>query len=41
MSIEGFKGDIFLADDQLLYLRHQAFKADLSPSNSKMSSSRT
>jgi len=31
MSIEGFKGDIFLADDKLLYLRHQAFKPDLSP----------
>jgi hypothetical protein len=31
MSIEGFKGDIFLADDQLLYLRHQAFEPDLSP----------
>jgi len=31
MSIEGFKGDVFLADDQLLYLRHQAFKDDLSP----------
>jgi hypothetical protein len=31
MSIEGFKGDIFVADDQMLYLRHQAFKPDLSP----------
>jgi outer membrane protein assembly factor BamB len=31
MSIEGFKADVFLADDKLLYLRHQAFKADLSP----------
>lgn len=31
MSIEGFKGDIFLADDTLLYLRHQAFNPDLSP----------
>jgi outer membrane protein assembly factor BamB len=31
MSIEGFKGDIFIADDELLYLRHQAFTADLSP----------
>jgi len=31
MSIEGFKGDIFIADDQLLYLRHQAFKPDLTP----------
>ncbi len=31
MSIEGFKGDIFIADDKLLYLRHQAFNPDLSP----------
>jgi len=31
MSIEGFKGDVFIADDKLLYLRHQAFKPDLSP----------
>jgi len=31
MSIEGFKGDIFVADDQMLYLRHQAFRSDLSP----------
>jgi outer membrane protein assembly factor BamB len=31
MSIEGFKGDIFIADDKLLYLRHQAFTPDLSP----------
>jgi len=31
MSIEGFKGDIFIADDKLLYLRHQAFQPDLSP----------
>ncbi len=31
MSIEGFKSDVFLADDQLLYLRHQAFTPDLSP----------
>lgn len=31
MSIEGFKGDIFIAGDKLLYLRHQAFKPDLSP----------
>lgn len=30
MSIEGFKGDIFIADDRLLYLRHQALNADLS-----------
>jgi outer membrane protein assembly factor BamB len=31
MSIEGFKGDVFIADDKLLYLRHQAFQSDLSP----------
>ncbi len=31
MSIEGFKGDIFLADDELVYLRHQAFTSDLKP----------
>jgi outer membrane protein assembly factor BamB len=31
MSIEGFKGDIFIADDELLYLRHQAFNPNLSP----------
>lgn len=31
MSIEGFKGDIFIADDKLVYLRHQAFNSDLSP----------
>ncbi|MFH1922552.1 MAG: PQQ-binding-like beta-propeller repeat protein [Planctomycetota bacterium] len=31
MSIEGFKGDVFIADDKLLYLRHQAFTPDLSP----------
>jgi hypothetical protein len=31
MSIEGFKGDIFIADEELLYLRHQAFQPDLSP----------
>jgi outer membrane protein assembly factor BamB len=31
MSIEGFKGDIFIADDQMLYLRHQAFTPNLSP----------
>jgi outer membrane protein assembly factor BamB len=31
MSIEGFKNDIFLADDSLLYLRHQAFNPDLTP----------
>ena len=31
MSIEGFKEDIFIADDRLLYLRHQAFTPELSP----------
>jgi outer membrane protein assembly factor BamB len=31
MSIEGFKADIFIADDELLYLRHQAFTTNLSP----------
>jgi outer membrane protein assembly factor BamB len=31
MSIEGFKGDIFVADDKMLYLRHQAFESDLTP----------
>jgi hypothetical protein len=31
MGIEGFKTDVFVADDKLLYLRHQAFKPDLSP----------
>ncbi|UCG48735.1 MAG: PQQ-binding-like beta-propeller repeat protein, partial [Phycisphaerales bacterium] len=31
MSIEGFKADIFIADDRLLYLRHQAFTSNLSP----------
>ncbi|MHC4191947.1 MAG: outer membrane protein assembly factor BamB family protein [Planctomycetota bacterium] len=31
MSIEGFKGDIFIADDRLLYLRHQAFTPNLKP----------
>jgi outer membrane protein assembly factor BamB len=31
MSIEGFKADVFLADDELLYLRHQAFAPNLSP----------
>ncbi|MFZ5831332.1 MAG: PQQ-binding-like beta-propeller repeat protein, partial [Planctomycetota bacterium] len=31
MSIEGFKGDIFIADDELVYLRHQAFEPDLKP----------
>ncbi len=31
MSIEGFKGDIFIANDKLLFLRHQAFTPNLSP----------
>ncbi|MCX7826802.1 MAG: hypothetical protein N2689_14775, partial [Verrucomicrobiae bacterium] len=31
MRLEGFKGDIFLTDDKLLYLRHQAFQRDLTP----------
>jgi len=31
MSIAGFKGDIFIGGEQLLYLRHQAFKPDLTP----------
>jgi len=31
MSIEGFKGDVFIADDKLLYLRHQAFTPNLTP----------
>jgi outer membrane protein assembly factor BamB len=31
MSIEGFKTDIFIADDKLLYLRHQAFTPNLTP----------
>ncbi len=30
-GLDGFKGDIFLTDGQLLYLRQQAFKPDLSP----------
>ena len=30
-GIDGFKGDIFLTDGELLYLRQQAFKADLTP----------
>ena len=29
--IEGFKGGIFSAEDDLLYVRHQAFKPDLTP----------
>jgi len=31
MGLEGHKGDVMLADDKLLYLRHQAFKPDLTP----------
>jgi outer membrane protein assembly factor BamB len=31
MGLEGSKGDIMLADDRLVYLRHQAFKPDLTP----------
>jgi outer membrane protein assembly factor BamB len=30
-GLDGFKGDVFLADGELLYLRQQAFKADLTP----------
>jgi len=30
-GLDGFKGDIFLTDGQLLYLRQQAFKGDLTP----------
>ena len=30
-GIDGFKGDVFLTDGELLYLRQQAFKADLTP----------
>ena len=30
-GLDGFKGDIFLTDGQLLYLRQQAFKFDLTP----------
>jgi outer membrane protein assembly factor BamB len=31
MGLEGHKGGVMLADDTLLYLRHQAFKPDLTP----------
>ena len=31
MGIDGFKNDIFFTDGQLLYLRQQAFKPDLTP----------
>jgi outer membrane protein assembly factor BamB len=31
MSIEGFKGDIFIGGKDMVYLRHQAFTPDLSP----------
>jgi len=30
-GLDGFKNDVFLTDGQLLYLRQQAFKADLTP----------
>ena len=30
-GIDGFKADVFLTDGQLLYLRQQAFKPDLTP----------
>jgi outer membrane protein assembly factor BamB len=30
-GLDGFKADIFLTDGELLYLRQQAFKADLTP----------
>ena len=30
-GLDGFKGDVFLTDGQLLYLRQQAFKSDLTP----------
>jgi hypothetical protein len=30
-GLDGFKGDVFLTDGQLLYLRQQAFRPDLSP----------
>jgi len=30
-GLDGFKADIFLTDGQLLYLRQQAFKSDLTP----------
>lgn len=30
-GLDGFKGDVFLTDGQLLYLRQQAFKHDLTP----------
>ncbi len=31
MGLEGHKGDILLADEHLIYLRHQAFEKDLTP----------
>jgi outer membrane protein assembly factor BamB len=31
MGLEGHKGDILLADESLIYLRHQAFEPDLTP----------
>lgn len=30
-GLDGFKGDVFLADGEFLYLRQQAFKPDLTP----------
>jgi hypothetical protein len=33
-GLEGHKGDILLADDSLVYLRHQAFEPDLTPVDS-------
>ena len=33
-GVNGFKSDIFVSDGNLLYIRHQAFKADLTLSNS-------
>jgi len=30
-GLDGFKGDVFLTDGELLYLRQQAFKPDLTP----------
>jgi len=30
-GLDGFKGDVFLTDGQLLYLRQQAFRPDLTP----------
>ena len=35
MAVKGNKGDIMLADNRLLYLRHQAFSPDLTPVDHK------